>query len=340
MHHHRQAEPLRVAAQHGIRTGGGIRLDNEIAEAFDTILVHMLWDDGLSNAWEELAAKGDHRLIFDIDDVMWRPDWAPFAQHYTHERMKRVWRNIGLSHVVTTPSPYIAEKVAEYNPNVWIVPNTVPEYLLHLNRPDPPVPLDGHKNFTRFDDGPFGWRRDQPVIGYQGSPSHATDFPGWLMSTLLTFLEQFPSWQLHFWGPDHLPGWPAHRVGRTPWQPDVRKYYMSLSMDIGIGPLAPTPFNAGKSALRAIEYAALGIPCILSAGPAYDGWVDDGNTGLLIPWRDGAWEDALSFLARDPDLRARMGAAAREKAAAWTTEANVARWVDAWNSAERRWVAR
>lgn len=323
VHHYRQAEPLRVAASLGVRTGSGNRLDNEVAEAFDTIQVHMLWDEHPSEAWEKLAAAGQHRLIFDIDDVMWDPDWEPFRRHYDHRTMARVWRNLGLAHVVTTPSPYIAEKVARVNPNVWVCPNTVPEYVTQLRADFRPIPSAGW---------PFVLGAPPVVIGYQGSPSHEHDFPPWLAAVLLETVQTTPRATLHFWGPDHIPGWPRELVGHTPWQPSLRQYYMSLAMDVGIGPLKPGAFNDGKSALRAIEYAALGIPCVLSAGRAYDGWVDHGVTGFLVPWDSNAWRGALRSLLADPDMREAMGAAARERAAAWTTEAGIHRWIQAWDS--------
>lgn len=316
VHWYRQAEPIRVAAQNGITTGVGNRLDNEVCEQFDTILVHMLWDERNSQAWEKLARQQCHRLIFDIDDVMWEPDWQPFTKHYTPDVLRQVWTNIQLAHVVTTPSAVIAEKVARFNPNVWITPNTVPEYLLSRTMPRRPHPAP----FVRY------------LVGYQGSPSHSTDWPLWLMKQLIEFLGRWSDWGMHFWGPNEpVDGWPHNQVGNTPWFENVPDYYRSLSMDIGIGPLKDTPFNRGKSALRAVEYAALGIPAILSAGPAYTGWVDHGVTGVLLDPGD-SWSHAIATLAADQDLREKMGAAARRKAAGWTTEAQINRWVEAWNS--------
>lgn len=316
VHWYRQAEPLRVAAANGVRVATGNRLDNETCESFDTILVHMLWDRRNSEAFERLARLGQHRLIFDIDDVMWEPDWAPFEKHYSTEVLAQVWTNIKLAHVVTTPSGVIADKVAKVNPNVWVCPNTVPEWLLSHRPPrrPHPAPLVRH------------------LIGYQGSPSHSNDFPIWLVRQLAEFLRDDPAWGFHAWGPtEPLQGWPIGQTGYTPWKSSVADYYRSLSMDIGIGPLKDTPFNRGKSGLRAIEYAALGIPAVLSAGPAYDSWVEHGVTGLLLHPGDN-WRYALRYLAADEQLRARMSETARARAAGWTTENNIHRWTEAWNS--------
>lgn len=313
VHYHRIGEPIRVAAAHGITTGIGDRLDNEVLARYDTVLVHMLWDERNSEGWEELAAGGTHRLIFDIDDAMWAPDaWAPFRAHYTPDVMRRVMRNIGLAHVVTTPSPMIAEYVAAHNPNVWVVPNSVPAYLLDL-LPPPPHP------------------RHRGIVGYQGSPSHQTDWSTALGRDLVEFLDKVPDWGLHFWGPDELGGWPPHRVGCTSWQPLGRPYYESLVMNIGLGPVAKTEFNKGKSGLRAIEYAARGIAGIFTDHEIYRDYVEDGVTGILLRSGD-RWLHQLADLARDPLTLASMRAEARRRAAQWTTEERIGNWVEAWNS--------
>lgn len=101
-------------------------------------------------------------------------------------------------------------------------------------------------------------------------------------------------------------------------------------MDIGIGPLRDTRFNRAKSSLRAIEYAALGIVAVLPDLPIYHGWVEDGVTGRLItPSRTLA--GVLHEIA-DPYTRRQMASAARARAAGWTTEANIGRWLEAWHS--------
>lgn len=335
VHHYRQAEPLRVARDLGIKTGSGPAIDDAIAEQFDTIQVHMLWDERCSEGWRKLARGGDHRLVFDVDDAMWTPDFQPFRQHYTGDVLNRVYENMRLAHVVTTPSVAIAEHLTTVVgcKNVHVCPNTVPERLLHLAgipRPYPDLPRPSSAIGTNF------------VVGYQGSPSHANDFPPRILAQLLRFLDRAPAWTLHFWGPEEIPaGWPADRVGHTPWKERVWDYYASLSMDVGIGPLKASTFNRCKSSLRAVEYAALGIPAVVSNLTPYTdtgtpdgvGLVEDGVTGLLLEtWQ--RWDDALCMLA-DPGnatWRMDMGLEARRRAERWTTEAGIGRWVDAWNS--------
>ncbi len=65
-----------------------------------------------------------------------------------------------------------------------------------------------------------------------------------------------------------------------------------------------------------LEAAAAGRPILATAAGGTGEIVTDGETGLLVPVGDGdALAAGLVRLARDPDLRARLGAAARERAA-------------------------
>jgi glycosyltransferase involved in cell wall biosynthesis len=310
VHHHRIAEPLRVLAQLGVNVGTGVELTDDITDRCDTILVHTLHDEQSSAAWRQLERMDNHRLVLDVDDWMWAPDWKVFKDNYPPDVLDRLFDNIRRAHVVTTPSPVIAEFLVSWNPNVWVVPNTVPEWLL-----DHPMP-----------------ERDGPTIGYQGSDSHILDWTQPVRQQLARFLRDHPGWTVHSYGSMH-PGDLGRyaTVKHTPWSGSVADYYRSVSMDIGIGPLRDTPFNRAKSSLRAVEYAALGVVAVLPDLPPYRGWVQDGVTGRLI--RSGqTMRGVLAQLAADWPAVEEMSVNARERAMDWTTEACIGKWVEAWNS--------
>lgn len=307
VHFHRLAEPIRGIRLHGYPAATGNRLTDAIQDEYETIIVHMLHDPDASEAWEKLAAYQRNRMVFDCDDAMWDPDWRPFRNAYGKGALDRLLRNVMLAHVVTTPSERIAEYLGRFNPNVYVVPNTVPESLLH-RRPR---------------------ARPRPIVGYQGSPSHVTDVTPEFEFAVSRFMREFPDWLFKVWGGD-----PQMRNARTivvPWQRSLAEYYKTLSMDIGLGPLRNSYFNSCKSSLRAVEYMALGIVPVLSDLQPYRGWVEHGVNGILVP-TGGSWYEPLEFLASAPEVRRAMGAAARLAAASWTTEANVWRWAEAWSS--------
>lgn len=64
-----------------------------------------------------------------------------------------------------------------------------------------------------------------------------------------------------------------------------------------------------------IEAMAAGLPAIATDYPGVAAVVDDGDTGLLVDRGDpAAVAEALGTLAGDPEMRARLGKAGREKA--------------------------
>ncbi len=73
------------------------------------------------------------------------------------------------------------------------------------------------------------------------------------------------------------------------------------------------------SALVSYEAMASGLPSIVT--PNVGSLVEDGEHGVVVPPRDiGALADALSELAESPELRSRMGRAAREKVSDYSWE--------------------
>jgi glycosyltransferase involved in cell wall biosynthesis len=70
--------------------------------------------------------------------------------------------------------------------------------------------------------------------------------------------------------------------------------------DIGIAPLVASTFNRCKSAIKAMDYAALGLPVLASDVPAFRGSLADGPGGVLVANTRTAWLSALTDLAGDP----------------------------------------
>jgi glycosyltransferase involved in cell wall biosynthesis len=78
-----------------------------------------------------------------------------------------------------------------------------------------------------------------------------------------------------------------------------------------VAPLLDTPFNRTKSAIKTMDYAALGLAILASDVPAYQGSLADGPAGRLVRNDAGAWYAALDGIIRDQDLRRSFAAAAR-----------------------------
>lgn len=317
--HFRIREPLRGLEKLGhevIKTNdiGGRHLNT-----FEILLVRALHDPLNSRIWQRL--KGSHVLVYDLDDDLWA--WNPSTPAYRYwneERLAQAEKNIMLADLVTTPSKRLAYYLSQLNPNVEVLPNTIPHRLLTLL---PERQRTYHQPF---------------VVGWQGAHQHIGDLQI-IYNPLFRFMLKHRDVELRLWGPERfedLPKGLAERVRCYGWEPSIYRHYYRLDMDIALAPLDMTdPFNETKSDLRVREAGALGIPVIASAGITYDDSVVPGYTGFLT--RDESdWEDCLETLYRFGNERNKIGYQARVKAKEWTTEKNAHLWENAYGHASTR----
>jgi hypothetical protein len=95
---------------------------------------------------------------------------------------------------------------------------------------------------------------------------------------------------------------PSHALASYPGFVD---WIMRQSWDLGIAPLADTGFNRAKSAIKTLDYAALGLAVLASDVRAYRG-----SCAELIGNND--WFMALERLVRDPQRRLAQAQAAQQ----------------------------
>ncbi|MDR2018054.1 MAG: glycosyltransferase family 4 protein [Syntrophobacterales bacterium] len=94
------------------------------------------------------------------------------------------------------------------------------------------------------------------------------------------------------------------------WEKEKEKAIL-LNFDIGIMPLTDDTWSRGKCGLKLIQYMALGLPSITNPVGAANEIITDGVDGFLRTKLE-EWETVAKELAADPDLRRKVGKAARE----------------------------
>jgi glycosyltransferase involved in cell wall biosynthesis len=276
---------------------------------WDAIIVRGLHHPKNSLLWQWAAETDQHALrVYDLDDDIW--GWHPGSKedrYWTDERRLRVELNIQAADLVTTPTYGMASLLADLNPRVAVLPNTIPERLLQL-QPE---------------------HRERFVIGWQGAEQHVRDLQI-ILTPVLRFMLRHPDVEFHVWGPpgieeDFLPGL-AKRITVFPWTSSVWEHYYRLNMDIGLAPLdSKETFNLTKSDIRLREYAALGIPFIASDSDAYTTTAYAAR-GIVVGNTGEEWEEALETLYEQAELREWMAEQGRLRARLWTTEANGIEW--------------
>jgi hypothetical protein len=86
--------------------------------------------------------------------------------------------------------------------------------------------------------------------------------------------------------------------------------FAARNWDIGLCPLARTPFNEVKANTKWVEYTSVGAAVLATRGLVYDGCCSEG-CGLLLD--DDEWLAALEQLTDDPDARYAMVARAQAR---------------------------
>lgn len=139
-----------------------------------------------------------------------------------------------------------------------------------------------------------------------GSPATVT-----YLLALRAPLEQLASErpvELHVIGAE-VPPWLGVTVIHVPWSKATESQDIGRC-DVGVMPLADTPWEQGKCSFKLIQYMACGLPVVASPVGMNVDVVRPGHNGLLAS-SDGQWLEALRALAEEPELRARLGAAGR-----------------------------
>jgi hypothetical protein len=271
--------------------------------------------------WQAAAESGERPLVLELDDDLFSidPRQNRLADVFKDPQVRRnLEANIRVADLVTVSTEPLAKVMRRYNPNVAVLPNSVRRAVL-----DMPLPKRRGK--------PVEEAGGRVVIGWQGSATHVEDWKV-MGSSIVDIITSQPWTFMRFLGTFHPAGMTIGQFELLPWTNDLTEHYRRVArFDIGLAPLNGTLFNESKSALRFVEAAALGVPMVCSDVPAYRDVVEHGVTGFLAR-NPKQWREYVQALVDDPQLRVRIGDAAREAARAWTIEERVTLWEQAYGS--------
>lgn len=233
---------------------------------------------------ERLLSAAGVRYAVDYDDAIFHR--YDLKRGPVHALMKsKIDVVMRLSSLVVCGNDYLAERARRAGaPNVQILP-TVVDVDRYAMRPTRPT--------------------DRPVIGWIGSPS-SIKYLEIVAPELQALAAERPIQLRVVGGQFALDG---VDVECRPWSEnsEVREVQ---GFDIGIMPLADSPWERGKCGYKLIQYMACGLAVVASPVGVNGQIVSHGVSGYL-PTSPQEWLDALRTLCHDPMLRERMGAAGR-----------------------------
>lgn len=245
------------------------------------------------------------RLVADFDDLLFGgpveglPPWAGGvgARGSEANRQLRYVKALDLFDEVTVATGALAERVSCARPKVevTVVPNGISE------------------SWARRGEACRRWAPGDPrVVRYlSGSPSHDADFAT-VAPVLRAFLRRHANVRLEVLGPVRVDTstFPSGQIRHLPRiRPFDELPSILASSWLAIAPLAPTPYNECKSAIKFLESAVFGCPVIASPNQDLRRHASLGAPVVICESAD-AWYGALEAML-DDDLRMRTGTMSR-----------------------------
>jgi glycosyltransferase involved in cell wall biosynthesis len=244
------------------------------------------------------ARRQKKPVIYDVDDLLIDlPEGHLSYPDLSVMQPAMLWA-MNEADAITVSTPYLQECLKFFNPNTWLLVNYLNDDLWTFSLPSRAV------------------KDNEPVvIGYMGGKTHSPDLH-YVLPALERILEVYSHRiRMRFWG-----GEPPRQMSDHPlvsWTPldmqdygEFARYFSAQSCDIFISPLANNRFNQAKSAIKFLEYSALGVPGVYSRMLPYESIIEDGENGLLASSMD-EWVQCLSKLIEDPSLRHDLGESAQ-----------------------------
>jgi len=115
-------------------------------------------------------------------------------------------------------------------------------------------------------------------------------------------------------------------VRACPWS-EANETADIAAADIGISWLPDDLWSQGKCGLKVLQYMAAGLPVVANPVGVQKEMVRHGETGFLAETPE-QWVEAVGRLARNPELRRRMGGAARRRVEAdYSVAVGAAKWL-------------
>jgi len=240
--------------------------------------------------FEALLSRTGHPIIYDFDDAVWlnnTSDANRFASGLKYPQ--KVPSLLRRSALVLAGNEYLAQYARGYNSSVAVLPTCVDTGIFVPRRTAPAAGAP-------------------PVIGWIGTPTTATYLKS--LGPVLMRLAKMHDFELRVSGS----GEPLQFSGVTTvnerWTLG-REVELFNTCDIGVYPLKEDEWAQGKCGFKAIQFMACGVPVVAAAVGVNKEIIEDGVNGFLAS-NEEEWNEKISRLLGDAELRRRIGAAGRK----------------------------
>jgi glycosyltransferase involved in cell wall biosynthesis len=272
---------------------------------FDLIYVFMWVTPAGTSLFERLVRARASALVYDVEDnILGEQSVAGGGTGW----LRRMLKGPGKARFLITHADHVITSSPFLN-----------DFCLPLNRKRACTYVSSSVDTDRFQPATSYANNKPVVIGWTGTFSSRIYLD--MLRGVFQRLSQKLAFRLQVIGNfDYdLPGVDLEVV-RWSAEHEVRDLQ---AFDIGVYPLPIDDWVLGKSGLKAIQYMAFALPCVATDVGTTPLLIRDGENGLLVR-SEAEWEAALERLLREPDLRRKLGEAARRDAVALYSTAVIA----------------
>ncbi len=280
------------------------------------VILHRCAGDEAINAFIHWCRRRGVPIGYDIDDLIFDADIMrtgaiDFIANLSEperdawfESARGHWRLMAAADFCLTPTKALAEHARRVNPQARVIENGFSPEVLALS--------DLWRSRSLRNDGPW--------VGYaSGTATHEADFAT-IAQPVAQALKRQQDLGFTLVGSLDLAPYkallPAGQLEQRPLVEHVNLAHELARFDINLIPLQPAnPFCDAKSPLKYFEAALVGVPTVAVANPTYTELIRHGENGLLAHSED-EWAAHITLLANNADLRAHLGAQARQECVA------------------------
>lgn len=200
----------------------------------------------------QLSQKCGFLLVYELDDLLFEiPKYNYFANQFYIPQLESVKLNLQMANMCTTTTEYLKTRIGEFNNNVQIIENYLPNYMWNVN---------GHR---------IHQNNEKLKVLWAGSSTHFSEKSDEMDDLDTLYDVFFKTKDKYIW---NFMGGVPERIKKdgnykfVPWAQnhEYPRVLQNLDIDVGIGSLIENNFNKAKSNIKRKEYLSAGFAGLYS----------------------------------------------------------------------------
>ena len=240
--------------------------------------------------FQNLLKLLNKNIVFDFDDAIYTSVKVDSTRDTIRKNL--LIHILRISKYIIVENVYTKEFAVPFNRNILVITGPIDRKRYF------PASKTDNKNI---------------VIGRIGN-SENTPYVESLFNIFRKISMKYPEVVFEFIGADvgAIHELPLHNCKIKKWALDTEVKDLQ-NFDIGIMPLPDNEWTRGKGGYKLLQYMAVGIPCIASPVGINRELISEGVNGFLAS-SENEWEEKLSILIENREMRLSMGSEGRKKA--------------------------